>query len=117
MKFLLFAAAMLTVTLAGFTGGSLNRPPSGWLGFQQAEASAYRRSVRRTARRTSRRHAYAYGAAATGAVVVGAVAVGTVVATLPPACSTVIVNGISYHNCAGTYYRPQGTQYIVVQAP
>ena len=33
-------------------------------------------------------------------------AVGTVVATLPPGCSSLSVNGISYMNCAGVFYRP-----------
>jgi hypothetical protein len=48
---------------------------------------------------------------------VGAVAVGTVVATLPPACSQIVVNGVVYKNCDGVYYAPQGTQYIIVEDP
>ena len=33
-------------------------------------------------------------------------AVGTVVASLPPGCSSVSVNGVSYMNCGGTFYMP-----------
>lgn len=127
MKILLSTVAMLLVASFGFFGGSVNSSAPGWFTLQQVEASPYRRSVRRTARRTSRRTArrqdyirggpYYGGAAVVGAAAVTAVAIGTMVATLPPACNTVIVNGVSYHNCSGTYYRPQGTQYIVVEAP
>lgn len=55
------------------------------------------------------------------AAVVTAAVVGAVVRTLPPACSAVVVNGITYHNCGGAWYQPQfaGTQvtYVVVHAP
>ncbi len=106
-----------------------------WLIIQEAVASPYRRSVRRTSRRTSRRvsrrHSYARGggyyggsryyggaAVATGvAVGVAAIAVGTMVVTLPPACTTIVVNGVAYQDCSGTYYAPSGSQWIVVNAP
>jgi hypothetical protein len=32
--------------------------------------------------------------------------VGTVVAALPPGCSSMSVNGVSYMNCAGVFYLP-----------
>ena len=129
MKFLLKAVAMLTVVLAGLGGGTVNTSVPGWVSFQGAEASPYRRSVRRTSRRTSRRvsrrhsgygygYGYGYGGAAVvGAAVVGAVVVGSVVATLPPACSQVVVNGVVYQNCDSVYYVPTGGQYIVVDEP
>ena len=98
-----------------------------------AQAHAYygtgrrmaRRTARRTARRVSRRHNYyrapaVYGA---GAVAAGAaaVAVGTRVVTLPGACSSVVINGLTYYNCGGTYYQPvyDGPQvvYVVVDNP
>jgi len=57
------------------------------------------------------------GAAAVGA----ALAVGTVIATLPPACETVIVNGYAYQRCGNTWYQPQyqghSTVYVVVAPP
>jgi Family of unknown function (DUF6515) len=33
-------------------------------------------------------------------------AVGTVVAGLPPGCSSMSINGVSYMNCAGVFYMP-----------
>lgn len=130
MKFSITAVAMMVVVMLGFTGGRIDSSAPGWLTFQKAEAGPYRRSVRRTARRTSRRTArrvsarhnyygggYYGGAAVAGAAVVGAVAVGTIVATLPPACREVVVNGVRYRNCDGVYYLPRGSQYIVVDDP
>ncbi|MDX2495962.1 MAG: hypothetical protein QNK27_13440 [Desulfuromusa sp.] len=37
-----------------------------------------------------------------------------IIATLPQGCSTVIIEGISLHQCGGSYYQPQGTQFVVV---
>ena len=84
-----------------------------------------RRTARRTARRVSRRHNYYRGAAVYGAPVAaaaaGLVAIGTTVASLPPACTSVVVNGITYYNCGGTYYQPAydgpNLVYVVVQPP
>jgi hypothetical protein len=42
------------------------------------------------------------------------VATSVYVATLPPACTTVIIEGVTLHQCGATYYQPQGTQYVVV---
>jgi hypothetical protein len=36
------------------------------------------------------------------------------VATLPPACTIVVVEGTTLHMCGSTYYQPYGTQYVVV---
>ena len=36
------------------------------------------------------------------------------VATLPPTCTTVVVEGTSLHQCGGTYYQSSGSQYVVV---
>ncbi|MCU7959871.1 MAG: hypothetical protein KZQ58_07700 [gamma proteobacterium symbiont of Bathyaustriella thionipta] len=118
--------SLAVIAGTGFVGGSINIHSSGWMSFNQAEASAYRRSVRRTARRTSRRtaarHSYAGdayygGAAVAGAVAVTAIAVGTIVATLPPSCRTIDVDGIRYHECEGNYYVPSGNQWVSVAAP
>ena len=101
-----------------------------WLVLEEAVASPYRRSVRRTTRRTSRRtaarhsgyyghHHYHGGAAVATGVAVGATAitVGSIVASLPPNCSSVVVDGTTYQNCSGTYYVPSGNQWVVVNAP
>lgn len=56
-----------------------------------------------------------------GAVVATTLVVGAIVASLPPNCSTLIVNGITYHSCGGTYYQPRYSgstvTYIVVTKP
>jgi hypothetical protein len=63
--------------------------------------------------------ATAVGVAAAAAVT--AAVVGSIVYSLPPACSAVVVNGMTYQNCGGTWYQPQyaSTQvtYVVVKAP
>ena len=55
------------------------------------------------------------------AATVTAVAIGSIVHSLPPSCSAMMVNGITYQQCGGTWYQPQyvGTQvsYVVVNAP
>ena len=62
------------------------------------------------------------GGAVAAGVVAGAV-VGTAIAAsaLPPACSAMVVNGVTYQNCGGAWYQPQyaGSQvtYIVVNPP
>jgi hypothetical protein len=59
---------------------------------------------------------------AAAAVVAGtAIAVGAVVASLPPKCTVVVTNNVTYQNCGGVMYQPvyQGStvQYVVVKAP
>ena len=59
--------------------------------------------------------------AAAAAVTATAIAVGSLVRTLPPSCTTMVVDGVSYSRCGGTWYLPQysGTtvQYVVVNPP
>ena len=60
-----------------------------------------------------------------GAIAIGVagMAVGSMItaAALPPSCSTISVNGITYQQCGSTWYQPQysGSQvnYIVVNPP
>jgi hypothetical protein len=53
--------------------------------------------------------------------IVTAAVVGSRVYALPPACSVVIVNGLTYQHCGSAWYQPQfvgtSTSYIVVAAP
>ena len=119
---LILGISLPLVATLSFVGGRVDIAAPGYVTIQQAEARAYRRSVRRTSRRTSQRtaarHSGAYyGASAVGAAAVTAIAIGTVVATLPPACTTVRVGGAVYHECGGVYYRPRGSQWVVVEAP
>jgi len=66
-------------------------------------------------------HPVAAGVAFGTAAAVTAAAIGSVVYSVPPSCSTVIVNGISYSQCGSTWYAPRyyGTsvQYVVVNPP
>lgn len=41
-------------------------------------------------------------------------ATSVVVATLPPACTVVVIEGTTLHQCGTTYYQASGTQYVVV---
>ena len=124
LKSMVFAVALAAVGGLGFVGGSLDTQRIGWIGLQQAEATPYRRSVRRTARRTARRtsaryDAYPYrgGAVAVGAAAATAIAIGTVVRSLPPSCTTVMVDGVTYHRCSGTSSaESEGVEDVVEQA-
>jgi hypothetical protein len=59
-------------------------------------------------------------AVATGAAA-GAVAVGSMVYALPGACTSSVINGITYYQCGSSWYQPRfyGTavSYVVVRAP
>jgi hypothetical protein len=43
------------------------------------------------------------------------VATSVFVATLPPSCTTVVVESKNLHQCGGVYYQPSGNQYMVVK--
>ena len=42
------------------------------------------------------------------------VATSVYVATLPPSCTIVVIEGTTLHLCGTTYYQASGTQYVVV---
>ena len=67
---------------------------------------------------------YYRGRASAGVVaasVATAIVVGSIVHSLPPSCTTMVVNGFAYQNCGGIYYQPQyqgsSVTYIVVNHP
>lgn len=66
-------------------------------------------------------HPVAAAAAVTATAVATAAIIGSVVNTLPPSCTTVIVNGIGYQQCGNSWYQPQfaggNTTYVVVNPP
>jgi hypothetical protein len=66
-------------------------------------------------------HPVATAAAVTATVAVTAAVVGSVVNSVPPSCTTVIQNGVTYSQCGSTWYQPsyQGSQvsYVVVNPP
>jgi hypothetical protein len=59
--------------------------------------------------------------ATVAAVMVTAAVIGSMVNTLPPSCSSVIVNGMAYQQCGSTWYQPQfsggSTTYVVINPP
>lgn len=65
-------------------------------------------------------HPWATAAAVTTAAVVTGAVIGSMVRSIPPSCGNVVVNGITYSNCGGTWYMPQmqgGSVVYVVVAP
>jgi hypothetical protein len=55
------------------------------------------------------------------AAVATAAVIGSVIYSLPPNCSTVYVNGITYTQCGSSWYQPRyygnSVQYVVITAP
>ena len=119
MKRLTAAAALLAVVVSlsptpafgwvavgGYHGAVAvgYRPPCCYSGAAVAGAAVAGAAVGAAVAST----AYAASAAPVyyAAPVSYAPAVGTVVASLPPGCSSMSVNGVSYMNCAGVFYLP-----------
>jgi hypothetical protein len=102
MKKFTFGMLALGLTLAigdyqagtGFEGVSLVKEAHAIVGRPLTPVS-----VAGVARRTTRRMIYATS---------------VYVATLPPACTVIVIEGTSLHQCGGTYYQASGTQYVVV---
>jgi hypothetical protein len=55
--------------------------------------------------------------AVTTAVVVTSAVVGSMVRTVPVGCVPVNYGGMIYQQCGSVWYQPQGTQYVVINAP
>jgi hypothetical protein len=97
MKKCAFAAGFLIATIvmeAALNLGVFIQPTHAVIGRPLTPIS-YAGVARRTTRRTIRRTA-AYAA------------------VLPAGCTTVIVSGVSLHQCGGVYYQPYGNQYVIV---
>jgi len=62
-------------------------------------------------------HPVATAAAVTATVAVTSAVIGSMVRTVPPGCVPVNYGGMVYQQCGGTWYQPQGSQYVVVNAP
>jgi hypothetical protein len=66
-------------------------------------------------------HPFATAAAVTAGVAITSAVIGSITHSLPPSCSAVAVNGITYQQCGSAWYQPQytGTQvsYVVVNPP
>lgn len=93
----------------GGGGGGYRPPPGGGGGYRPPPPPPP----------VDRHWGYPVGAAA--AAVGTAVAVGAIVSSLPPSCTTVVADGVSYRNCGGTYYTPRysgsSVVYEVVSPP
>jgi hypothetical protein len=62
-------------------------------------------------------HPIATAAAVGATVAVTSAVVGSIVRSVPPGCVPVNYGGMVYQQCGGTWYAPQGAQYIVVSPP
>jgi hypothetical protein len=66
-------------------------------------------------------HPVAAAAVVGTAAAVTAAAIGSTVYSLPSSCTAVVVNGITYEQCDGSWYQPQfsgtTTTYVVVSPP
>jgi membrane protein involved in colicin uptake len=86
-----------------------------------AYANAY--AAQTAAANAAAAQAAAANAAASAAAAQRAAAglpIGTIVPNLPPGCSSIVISGVNYFNCAGVYYRAgfQGNNIVyIVSAP
>lgn len=62
-------------------------------------------------------HPIATAAAVTTTVALTAAIVGSMVPHVPPGCVPVNYGGLVYQQCGSTWYKPQGAQFVVVNAP
>jgi hypothetical protein len=62
-------------------------------------------------------HPVATAAAVTATVAVTSAVVGSMVRTVPAGCVPVNYGGMIYQQCGAAWYMPQGSQYVVVNAP
>jgi hypothetical protein len=98
-------ACMLPLGLALVMGDLPDQQPLGGLSMMNEAHAVVGRplspvSVAGVARRTTRR------------VIV---ATSVYVASLPPSCTVVVIEGTTLHQCGTTYYQASGTQYVVVK--
>ena len=62
-------------------------------------------------------HPVATAAAVGAAVAVTSAVIGSLVSTPPANCVPVNYGGMVYQQCGGTWYQPQGSQFVVVNPP
>jgi hypothetical protein len=62
-------------------------------------------------------HPVATAAAVTATVAVTSAVIGSMVRTVPAGCVPVNYGGFVYQQCGTVWYQPQGSQYVVVNAP
>ncbi len=62
-------------------------------------------------------HPVATAAAVTATVAMTSAVIGSMVRTVPANCVPVNYGGMVYQQCGSAWYQPQGSQYVVVNAP
>lgn len=62
-------------------------------------------------------HPVATAVAVTAAVGITSAIVGSMVRTVPTGCVPVNYGGMIYQQCGGTWYQPQGSQFVVINPP
>jgi len=62
-------------------------------------------------------HPVATAAAVTATVAVTSAVIGSMVRTVPAGCVPVNYGGVIYQQCGGTWYQPQGSQFVVINPP
>ena len=62
-------------------------------------------------------HPVATAVAVGAAVAVTSAVVGSMVRTVPAGCVPVNYGGMIYQQCGGTWYQPQGAQFVVISPP
>lgn len=62
-------------------------------------------------------HPIATAAAVTATVAVTSAVIGSMVRTVPAGCVPVNYGGVIYQQCGTTWYQPQGSQFVVINAP
>jgi len=62
-------------------------------------------------------HPVATAAAVGATVAVTSAVVGSMVRSVPAGCVPVNYGGVVYQQCGGTWYQPQGTQFVVINPP
>ena len=62
-------------------------------------------------------HPVARAAAVGATVAVTSAVIGSMVQTVPASCVPVNYGGMVYQQCGSTWYQPQGSQYVVINAP
>ena len=67
------------------------------------------------------RRDYYHPVATAAAVATTAAVIGSMVYSIPPSCTSVVANGVTYQQCGSSWYQPQyvGSQvtYVVVNPP
>jgi hypothetical protein len=108
------AAVVSTVAVTSAAAANAAAANMAYANAAAAQASAANAAAAQAAA------ANAAAAAAAAQQAAAALPIGTMVPSLPPGCTSTVIGGINYFNCAGVYYRAgfQGNNIVyIVSAP